>query len=225
PLFSFPAPPHFGMDEGRALGLPSRASDAELRRYPALSGVIGSKTMTELHNRCLDTFPEWLRTLATDATELAEILARPAAPDVARRYVTGGLNYLFKSLDLIPDGIEDLGFLDDAFVLRVAADLAIQEAPAVKEEAPVLARLAADAKLVAELLGKDYARLESYVKGLTKGAARGRSVDDILDNDEVRKGFLTEVTGWAASYATPTFTRDEKNLVKLQSFLSAKLPN
>ena len=40
-----------------------------------------------------------------------------------------------------------------------------------------------------------------------------------------RQGFLTEVTGWASSYATPTFTRDEKNLVKLQSFLSAKLPN
>ena len=181
--------------------------------------------MTELQNRCLDTFPEWLRTLATDATELAEILSRPAAPEAARRYVTGGLNYLFKSLDLIPDGIEDLGFLDDAFVLRVAADLAIHEAPSVKEEAPVLARLAAESKLVAELLGKDYARLESYVKGLTKGAARGRSVDDILDNDEVRHGLLTEVTGWAASYATPTFTRDEKNLVKLQSFLSAKLPD
>jgi len=180
--------------------------------------------MTELQNRCLDTFPEWLRTLATDATELAEVLAKPTAPEAARRYVTGGLNYLFKSLDLIPDGIEDLGFLDDAFVLRVAAALAIEEVPALREEAPVLARLAADTKLVSELLGKDYVRLETYVKSLTKGAARGRSVDDILTNDEVRTGFLTEVTGWAASYATPTFTRDEKNLVKLQSFLSAKLP-
>lgn len=180
--------------------------------------------MTELQNRCLDTFPEWLRTLATDAAELSEVLSRTESPEVARRYVTGGLNYLFKSLDLIPDGIEDLGFLDDAFVLRVAAALTVQEAPAVREESPVVARLAAEAKLVAELLGKDYARLETYVKGLTKGAARGRSVDDILDNEEVRAGFLTEVTGWAASYATPTFTRDEKNLVKLQSFLSAKLP-
>jgi uncharacterized membrane protein YkvA (DUF1232 family) len=180
--------------------------------------------MTELQNRCLDTFPEWLRTLATDATDLAEVLATPSAPEAARRYVTGGLNYLFKSLDLIPDGIEDLGFLDDAFVLRVAASLAIQEVPAVREEAPALARLAADAKLIAELLGKDYVRLETYVKTLTKGAARGRSVDDILGDADVQKSFLTEVSGWAASYATPTFTRDEKNLVKLQSFLSAKLP-
>jgi uncharacterized membrane protein YkvA (DUF1232 family) len=180
--------------------------------------------MTELQNRCLDTFPEWLRALATDASDLSKLLASSSAPESARRYVTGGLNYLFKSLDLIPDGIEDLGFLDDAFVLRVAASLAIAEAPALKEESPSLGRLAADAKLVEELLGKDYERLERYVKGLTKGAARGRTVDEIIADEQVRTGFLGEVAGWAASYAAPSFTRDEKNLVKLQSFLSAKLP-
>jgi uncharacterized membrane protein YkvA (DUF1232 family) len=180
--------------------------------------------MTELQNRCLDTFPEWLRTLASDASDMASLLSSPTAPESARRYVAGGLNYLFKSLDLIPDGIEDLGFLDDAFVLRVASALALGETPAVKEEAPVLARLAGDAKLVAELLGKDYARLETYVKALTRGAARGRSVDDILGQEQVKGTFLLEVKGWATSYTAPTFTRDEKNLVKLQSFLAAKLP-
>lgn len=180
--------------------------------------------MTELQTRCLDTFPEWLRALAADATDLSKVLGSTSAPESARRYVAGGLNYLFKSLDLIPDGIEDLGFLDDAFVLRVAAALALAEAPAVREEAPVVARLAGDSKLVAELLGKDYARLEAYVKGLTKGAARGRTVDEILADESVRGAFLSEVSGWAASYAAPTFARDEKNLVKLQSFLSAKLP-
>ncbi len=90
--------------------------------------------------------------------------------------------------------------------------------------APVLTRLAGDTKLVAELLGKDYARLESYVKTLTRGVARGRTVDDILHDDAIRAAFLHEVTGWAASYQTPSFSRDEKNLVKLQSFLGAKLP-
>ncbi|MFO0761680.1 MAG: YkvA family protein [Byssovorax sp.] len=180
--------------------------------------------MTELSNRCLDTFPTWLRTLATDASELSQVLALEGAPESARRYVAGGLNYLFKSLDLIPDGIEDLGFLDDAFVLRVAASLALAESPAVAERAPVVSRLAGEAKLIAELLGKDYPRLEAYAKTLTKGAARGRTVDEILADDQVRASFLHEVTGWASSYETPSFTRDEKNLVKLQSFLSAKLP-
>ncbi len=180
--------------------------------------------MTDLSTRCLDTFPEWLKTLATDASEIAPLLASQSAPVEAKRYVAAGLNYLFKSLDLIPDGIEDLGFLDDAFVLRVAAALALVDAPHVKEEAPILARLANDAKLVGELLGKDYARLEAYVKGLTRGAARGRTVDDILQDQPTQSAFLNEVAGWSASYAAPSFSRDEKNLVKLQSFLSAKLP-
>ena len=179
--------------------------------------------MSELHTRCLDTFPEWLRTLAADAGELAAVLSLPNVPESVQRYVVGCLNYLFKSLDLIPDGIEDLGFLDDAFVVRVAAALAIKGDPAAREQ-PVLSRLAHDTALVSELLGKDYARLESYVKTLTRGSARGRSVDDILRDGEVRRAFLHEVAGWASSYETPSFTRDEKNLVKLQSFLGAKLP-
>ena len=180
--------------------------------------------MNELHTRCLDLFPEWLRALAADAGELAAVLASESAAEGTRRYVAGGLNYLFKSLDLIPDGIEDLGFLDDAFVIRVAAQLALHENPASREGAPVLVRLAADTKLIADLLGKDYVRLESYVKTLTRGIARGRTVDDILHDDAARAAFLHEVTGWAASYETPSFSRDEKNLVKLQSFLGAKLP-
>jgi uncharacterized membrane protein YkvA (DUF1232 family) len=179
--------------------------------------------MTELQTRCLDLFPEWLRTLAADAVELARVLSNPNAPESTRRYIAAGLNYLFKSLDLIPDGIEDLGFLDDAFVVRVAAALALHEHPASRDEA-VLVRLADDAKLVSELLGKDYPRLEAYVKTLTRGMARGRTVDEILHDDQVRAAFLHEVTGWAASYETPSFSRDEKNIVKLQSFLSTKLP-
>lgn len=179
--------------------------------------------MDELATRCLDTFPEWLRTLASDATDLAELVASTSAPEAARRQIAGGLNYLFKSLDLIPDGIEDLGFLDDAFVLRVSAALAAKDG-AAREASPTLARLAGEATLVSELLGADFARLEAHAATLTNGAARGRTVDEIIGDDGARQAFLQEVKGWAASYAAPTFTRDEKNLVKLQSFLSAKLP-
>lgn len=180
--------------------------------------------MTELETRCLDTFPEWLRALSSDAGELAQVLSMASVPEGVRRHVAGGLNYLFKSLDLIPDGIEDLGYLDDAFVIRVGAALALTDSPEARDAAPVLARLAGDAKLIAELLGNDYARLQAYVKTLTHGTARGRTVDEILGDEAARSAFLHEVTGWAASYETPSFARDPKNLIKLQSFLRAKLP-
>ena len=178
--------------------------------------------MGTLETRCLDAFPEWLRSLGDDARAFAALLDAGSSPDAARRHLAGALNYLFKSLDLIPDGIEDLGFVDDAFVFRVSAAIAVAAGAAPKDAG--LARLSGDSKLIEEFLGADYARLEKYTKGLSTGAARGRSVDDILGDKNVRAELLREVKGWAESYGSPTFTRDEKNLVKLRSFLAAKLP-
>lgn len=176
--------------------------------------------MTDLQNRCLATFPEWLRSLSTDATDLAALLGDASVPEPARLHAASALNYLFKSLDLIPDGIEDLGFLDDAFVLRVAA----KQAKDKGASSATLDRLADGTALVEELLGKDYARLTTYVEGLVNGAARGRTAEEIVADAAVRASFTTELDAWATSYAPPTFSRDEKNLVKLTSFLSAKLP-
>ena len=180
--------------------------------------------MTEHERICIETFPEWLRTLADDANDLAAAVADENLPQPLRRYAAAGLNYLFKSLDLIPDGIEDLGYLDDAFVLRVAAKLAVDTTENAAQHAPRVARLASETSLIETLLDTDFTRLRTYVENLTGGAARGRTVDEILENDAVRSDFLNEVSGWATSYEAPSFSKDEKNLVKMKSFLSAKLP-
>ena len=39
-----------------------------------------------------------------------------------------------------------------------------------------------------------------------------------------RAAFASDVKGWAASFAVPSFARDPKSLVKLKSFLTTKLP-
>lgn len=170
----------------------------------------------------LDVFPEWLQALGRDAAALGQVTAETPSDDV-RRYCIAGLNYIFKSLDLIPDGIDDLGFCDDAFVVRVAAALACDADPAERERGGVLARLAEEAKQVEAFLGADYPRLVAYVEALRKGAARGRTVEDIMSESAIRETFLREVEVWAAEYTVPSFTRDVKTLIKLKAFLSAKL--
>jgi uncharacterized membrane protein YkvA (DUF1232 family) len=176
----------------------------------------------------LETFPSWLASLGRDAALLAPVV-HAELPEAARRYVAASLNYVFKSLDLIPDGIDDLGFLDDAFVLRVGARLALTDMADVTPIAgadglpEVMTRLASEAQVVQQFLGPDYPRLESYVKSLRKGAARGRTVDDILDNREMAKTFETEVNAWSLAYKIPSFTRDPRTLEKLRAFLNAKL--
>ena len=170
--------------------------------------------------RFLDVFPDWLRTLGEDAGALGAVVTAQSNEEVSR-YVASGLNYIFKSLDLIPDGIDDLGFCDDAFVIRVASALACEGNDAAREG--IVGRLAEEAKQVEEFLDEDYARLVTYVKGLRKGAARGRTVEDIMTDAGVRTAFVHEVSAWAQEYQVPTFTRDVKTLIKLKAFLSAKL--
>ena len=181
--------------------------------------------MATLEARCLDAFPNWLRSLAEDAKALASVL-ETEGDGVAQRRSAAALNYLFKSLDLIPDGLEDLGFIDDAFVARAAAEAVKLEAEAelAVDATGTLARLASEAELVQEFLGGEYARLTKYVAGLEQSSARGRTVSAILSDASLRADFVREVREWAEGYAVPSFTRDERNLVKLKSFLLAKLP-
>jgi uncharacterized membrane protein YkvA (DUF1232 family) len=178
--------------------------------------------MSTLESRCLESFPAWLGTLGADASALANVLESAEAPAILRA-AAGALTYLAKSLDLIPDGLEDLGYIDDAFVLRVAA-ARVPEGLAELDSSGVFARLATDAELIREFLGDDYGRLETYVDKLENGAARGRSVEQALADGEARAGLCRDVRAWAGSYSAPTFARDAKNLVKLRSFMKNRLP-
>jgi uncharacterized membrane protein YkvA (DUF1232 family) len=178
--------------------------------------------MDPLDARCLEAFPAWLKSLAEDAKKLAAVVDGPALPESARKGAATGLNYLFKSLDLIPDGLEDLGFVDDAFVFRVAAR-GVSQGDAAADTSGVLARLSEDAALVEEFLGELYPKLAAYVLGLEKAAVRGRSAADITSDAGMAADFARDVRTWADGYAPPAFLRDEKNLVKLRAFLGSKL--
>jgi hypothetical protein len=177
--------------------------------------------------RYLELFPQWLRSLGEDAAAIGVAISE-GGDDEGTRWLVAGVNYIFKSLDLIPDGIDDLGYLDDAFVLRVACSLAAGARPQPREgdasSADIaIARLAADAHAVRDFLEADYERLERYVRGLLRGAARGRTVDDVVSDATTRDVFARDVRQWSSDYQAPSFTRDLKTLVKLKAFLGAKL--
>jgi uncharacterized membrane protein YkvA (DUF1232 family) len=171
----------------------------------------------------LEIFPEWLRTLGSDVAVLSAALADDATPEAARRVLAGGLNYVFKSVDLIPDGIDDIGYLDDAFVLRVASAQSLAAGLSAEAHGAVAA-LGAESGAVKDFLGADHGRLERYVTGLQKGAARGRSVDDIVARPGVREELLNDTRAFSREYSAPTFSREERTLIKLRAFFDARLP-
>ena len=179
---------------------------------------------TDVDTTYLESFPQWLRTLGDDLSAVAPSIADKNVPEGARKALVAALNYVFKSIDLIPDGIDDIGYLDDAFVLRVAAAQAVSEGLTGDPYASI-ARLAGEAEQVKSFLGAEFGRFDHYVQSLRKGAARGRTVDDIVANETTRSEFVADVSGFARSYQAPSFTREEKTLIKLRAFFDAKLPH
>lgn len=179
--------------------------------------------MSEEDTRYLEVFATWLRSLAEDARALSGVLSSQEHPEEVRRPIAAGLSYLFKSLDLIDDGIEGLGYVDDAFVLRVALR-AIPEAHLSSDGLPeVLGKLAGQADFVQEFLGADYERLEAFVRTLGSLNVRGRSVDALLSDPSVTEEFVADVNAWANRYEAPALGQDAHQAVKLRAFLGAKL--
>jgi len=178
--------------------------------------------MNPVEAQCLEAFPAWLKSLGDDVKNLAAVVESTESSLPARRGTASALNYLFKSLDLIPDGLEDIGFMDDAFVFRVAAST-LSSDDASADASGTLGRLAGDATLVREFLGDVYPRLDAYVAGLGGTKVRGRNVDEVLADDAALADFVREARQWATGYQPPAFYRDDRNLVKLRSFLAAKL--
>jgi uncharacterized membrane protein YkvA (DUF1232 family) len=178
-----------------------------------------------LDEQCLDAFPDWLQSLGSDVCALADLVDAEGLPADARILVVGAITYLLKSLDLIPDGVEDLGYIDDAFVVRVASALALTAvAEPDRDGYPVLASLASDAGLIERFMGTQYPRLQRYAVRLADQSARGRSVQDVLSDPDQRAALVSEVQAWANSYEVPEFRRDPRSLIKLSAFLDTKLP-
>lgn len=175
--------------------------------------------MDDVDQRAIETIGGWLRSLGDDTKAVASVVGDESVAPEVRRPLAGSLNYLLKSLDLIDDGIEGLGYMDDAFVLRIAAS----NAKATEQLPDSLSSLAADAELLREVLGDLAERLDRFVKSLESGAVRGRTVNEIVDEVSVREEFVGDLSAWANRFTPPAFVMDEQALVKLRSFLAAKL--
>jgi len=185
--------------------------------------------MRESEPNYLERFGVWLKDLGEDVDLLARLVEDAELPEATQRAVISAGNYVFKALDLVPDGIDDIGYLDDAFVLRVSAAQALSENDNALGHLPdeaylTLQRLAVDADLVQSFLDQDYPRLYQYVLGLRKTPVRGRSPADIVQTPALRAAFLQDIRNFCRTYKAPRLTQETRTLIKLRAFFDAKLP-
>jgi len=91
----------------------------------------------------LTAFSGWLRTIGEDVLALANLLETPAPPalfplrgNAVQRASAESLQYLLRAADLIPEGLEDLGYLEVAFAFRAISRRALDDARNAPPEAP-----------------------------------------------------------------------------------------
>lgn len=175
----------------------------------------------------LELLESWLKRLPDDLRSYADLLSEESLPEEPRRLAAGVINYLFKSVDLIPDGLDDIGYLDDILTMRLAATLLDQDAiaRAKPDLAAGIKRLSQDAAAARDMLGEPiYGRFLNYTRALTAGSARGRSAGEIVTNSFRLQEVLMEADNFRDEYTVPSFEKTERTLTKLRAFLDARLP-
>ena len=175
----------------------------------------------------LDTLEAWLASLPDDIQCFRAIAADESIPAGARRVAAGIINYLFKSIDLIPDGIDDIGTIDDVMTLRLGA--ALIKAEEVERSQPeagrTLRHLAEEVSVVREILGTDlHERFARYTSTLATVSSRGRSAQDIVENSQKLHEMSAEVGSFCTGYIIPQLEKSERTLIKLRAFLDTRLP-
>ena len=183
--------------------------------------------MNDINEKCLEIFPAWLESLGEDVRVILETLKQGGLAPDAKRPLIGGINYLFKALDLIPDSVEDIGYLDDAFMIRITAKSALEgDIGTIDDDLKKrLHQLGSGTEVMTQFLDEAlFGRLEKYARKLARGAARGRTVDEIIEESSIFEAFSANVVEFVDSYSAPSMTKDENTLIKFRAFLDAKLP-
>ena len=173
----------------------------------------------------IDTFNDWINTLADDTATLRAAVEAEGTPRDAKRVLVGGLSYLLRKIDIVPDYLTGVGVVDDAAVLRVAAKLA-HEAGLGELDFEVASKIEGLAGGVGTLegyLGDLQEKLVAFVQALPDEAVRGRNADKILDDKEAYMQFLRELNDEIDSYQPTAIDDAERAAREIKSFFKAKL--
>lgn len=173
----------------------------------------------------IDLFNTWIDTLTDDAASLRDAAMADGTPQDAKRLLVGGLSYLLRKIDIVPDYLTGVGVVDDAVILRTAAKLAVEAGLGSLEDgaASRLSELAQSLDAMGDYLGDLEDKLVAYVKDLPGETVRGRTADTVLEDKGVREQFLRELKDELSGYEPKHIEDAERASRELLSFFKAKL--
>ncbi len=166
----------------------------------------------------IELFGGWVNSLPEDTRALQAAVDAEGTSREAKLILVGGLAYLLRKIDIVPDYLTGVGVVDDVFVLRIASAEANLGA-----DAPDVQALGDSLGPVKDYLGDLYPGLVDYVKGLPDDPVRGRTADKVLDDGETYKQFTRELGDELDSFAPKPITDGDRALREIKSFIKAKI--
>ncbi len=174
----------------------------------------------------IETFKSWAESFHQDVAAIKQLLESETAHSEARKFAAAALNYLVTRMDLVPDSTVGIGALDDVMVVRacmaMAQGHALGDLPGDAEIS--IGRLGNDADRVAEFLGRELNdRFRQYVARLTETAVRGRTPQNVVDDEAARKALYADVDE-EIKRSVPVVIKDPADAeLQLRAYLTHKL--
>lgn len=175
----------------------------------------------------LERIKEWVDSLRQDVETVKTVVANDKVDEDARKFAAAALNYLVSRMDLVPDWNQDIGVIDDVFVLRVTLDLGSAYGLDEDLDAATLVdvgRLTNDVDAIEKFLGPElYAKFRKHCARLSEEAVRGRTPEAIVADAGVRETLFAEIDDELLRMPAASFGNPEDVGVKVKAYLQHKL--
>lgn len=147
---------------------------------------------------------EWLTSLPTDIKILIEMAGDNDLDLGARSLAVGTIVYVLSPIDLIPEKVPVLGYIDDVIILHmsVAAIVGIdpERGAHYREKYPqVFESLDQHIGLLQDTLGALYSWIMALVERLKERRYQGRSPEDVAASENLQEELFDEAMEYAAN--------------------------
>ena len=174
----------------------------------------------------IDVFKSWAETIRQDIDAYKALLESSKADTHSKKLAGTALLYLVSRMDLIPDWNEGIGVIDDVMILRVCAQLseAHQRGQLSSAAEVTLRRMSNDADKITQFLGGAlYDKLKAYCAKLADQSVRGRTPQDLIDDEAARKALYVELDE-ELKKSVPIVINDPADAeLRLKAYLTHKL--
>lgn len=145
----------------------------------------------------------WLVSLPTDIKILIEMIGDDELDMKARSLAVGTIVYVLAPIDLIPEKIPVLGYVDDVVVLHIAVALVVQIDPNrgryYREKYPqTFETLDQQIELLRATLGALYSWLTALVENLVKRRFRDQAAEDVIGSENLQEDMFDAAMEYAA---------------------------